>query len=151
MIEFHPLKKSDIEIIVPMMEDFYAIDNYPINPETTKKLFQHFIENENFGNCWLISYDQIIVGYVILTYMFSFEYQGKIAFLDELYLNENARGKGIGKVALAFVHDQALQKDLKIVYLEIESHNEVAKNLYLSKNFIIHNRQLMKLTPKENF
>ena len=150
MIEFHPLKKSDIEIIVSMMQDFYAIDNYPINPETTKKLFQHFIDDESLGNCWLITNDEIIVGYVILAYIFSFEFEGRIAFLDELYLNEDERGKGIGKVALEFVHNQALQKDLKIVYLEIELHNEVAKNLYLSKDFIIHNRQLMKLTPKKN-
>lgn len=148
MIEFHTLKKSDIEIIVPMMQDFYAIDNYPIKIETTKKLFQNFIENENLGQCWLISHNKTTVGYVILTYIFSFEYQGKIAFLDELYLNENARGKGIGKITLDFVKNHAIQNDLKIVYLEIESHNEVAKKLYLSKDFIIHNRQLMKLKPK---
>ena len=80
--------------------------------------------------------------------MFRFEYQGKIAFLDELYLNENARGKGIGKTTLEFVHDHAIKKDLKIIYLEIESHNEVARKLYLSNDYIIHNRHLMKLTPK---
>ena len=148
MIEFHTLKHSDIEIIVPMMQDFYAIDNYPIESETSKKLFQTFIEDNNLGQCWLIFHNGITVGYVILTYVFSFEYQGKIAFLDELYLNENARGKGIGKVALKFVHDRALQNDLKVVYLEIESHNEVAKKLYLTNDFIIHNRQLMKLIPK---
>lgn len=148
MIEFHTLKHSDIEIIVSMMKDFYAIDNYPIESETSKKLFQTFIEDDNLGQCWLISHNGITVGYVILTYVFSFEYQGKIAFLDELYLSENARGKGIGKIALKFVHDRALQNDLKVVYLEIESHNEVAKNLYLSNDFIIHNRQLMKLIPK---
>lgn len=148
MIEFHTLKHSDIEIIVSMMQDFYAIDNYPIESETSKKLFQTFIEDDNLGQCWLISHNGITVGYVILTYVFSFEYQGKIAFLDELYLSENARGKGIGKIALKFVHDRALQNDLKVVYLEIESHNEVAKNLYLSNDFIIHNRQLMKLIPK---
>lgn len=148
MIEFHPLKKSDIEIIVPMMQDFYAIDNYPINPETTKKLFQHFIDDESLGNCWLITDDEIIVGYVILAYIFSFEFEGRIAFLDELYLNENARGKGIGKVTVDFIHAQVLQKDLKVIYLEIEAHNEAAKNLYLSKDFIVHNRNLMKLTTK---
>ena len=131
-----------------MMQDFYAIDNYPIESETSKKLFQTFIEDNNLGQCWLIFHNGITVGYVILTYVFSFEYQGKIAFLDELYLNENARGKGIGKIALKFVHDRALQNDLKVVYLEIESHNEVAKKLYLTNDFIIHNRQLMKLIPK---
>jgi GNAT superfamily N-acetyltransferase len=148
MIEFHPLKESDIETIVPLMQDFYAIDNYPIQSETTKNLFQTFIKNDSLGNCWLISHEEKIVGYVILTYIFSFEYQGTIAFLDELYLTENARGKGIGKNALEFIHKEALKKDLKLIYLEIESHNEVAKKLYLSNDFIIHNRQMMKLTPK---
>ncbi len=148
MIEFHALKETDIEIIVPMMQKFYAIDNYSFQPETTKKLFETFIKDENLGQCWLISHNGIAVGYVILTYVFSFEYQGRIAFLDELYLNENVRGKGVGKTALEFVHNQALQMDLKIIYLEIESHNEVAKKLYLSKDFMIHNRQLMRLTPK---
>ncbi|WP_432672832.1 GNAT family N-acetyltransferase [Flavobacterium sp. SM2513] len=148
MIEFHTLKESDIELIVAMMQDFYAIDNYPIQPETTKKLFKTFIDDENLGQCWLILHDEVIVGYVILTYIFSFEYQGRIAFLDELYLNEKARGKGIGKITLEFIHDQALQKELKIIYLEIESHNAVAKKLYLSGNFIVHNRQLMQLKPK---
>ena len=149
MIEFAPLRASDIEIIVPMMQNFYAIDNYPIEPETTRTLFKQFIEDANLGRCWIISHNKITVGYVILTYVFSFEYQGRIAFLDELYLNENARGKGIGRKTLEFIHQQAIQNELKIIYLEVESHNEVAKKLYLSNDFVIHNRQLMKLTPKK--
>jgi ribosomal protein S18 acetylase RimI-like enzyme len=148
MIEFHALKKSDIEIIVPMMQEFYAIDNYPIEPETTKKLFRTFIDDRNLGQCWMISYNKKVVGYVILTYIFSFEYQGRIAFLDELYISENARGKGIGKITLDFIHNQAIQNNLKLIYLEIELHNEVAKNLYLSNDYINHNRQILKQIPK---
>lgn len=148
MIEFQPLKKCDIDVIVPMMQDFYAIDNYPINPETTKNLFETFIDNERLGQCWLIVYDGMIAGYVILTYIFSFEYKGKIAFLDELYIKQNTRGKGIGKAALEFIRNKAVEKDLKIIYLEIEPHNEVAKKLYLSNDFIVHNRQIMKYNTK---
>lgn len=148
MIEFHALQSSDIETIVPLMQDFYAIDNYPIDPETTKKLFKTFIADENLGKAWLISHNNSIVGYVIVTYIFSFEYQGRIAFLDELFLNEKARNKGIGKATLAFVQEHAIQKDLKIMYLEIESHNNVAKNLYLAHDYAIHNRQIMKRLTK---
>ena len=148
MIEFHPLRKSDIDVIVPMMQDFYTIDNYPIDPTTTEKLFETFIEDESLGHCWLIFHNKICVGYVILTYIFSFEYKGKIAFLDELYLNENARGKGIGRSTLEFVRKHAGESDLKIIYLEIEPHNEVAKKLYLSNDFNMHKRQIMKHTTK---
>lgn len=145
MTQFKPLQTSDIEAIVLMMEEFYAIDNYPIDIEISKTLFIEFLENPHLGRCWLLYSDGEIVGYVILTFVFSFEYKGTIAFLDELYISSKARGKGIGKLALDFIHQEAILLSLKIIYLEVESHNEVAQKLYLSKDFVVHNRKLMKL------
>lgn len=148
MTQFKPLQTSDIETIVKMMLEFYAIDNYPIDVAISKDLFMEFLENPHLGRAWLIFSDGEIVGYVILTFVFSFEYKGTIAFLDELYISSKARGKGIGKLALDFIHNQAKMRSLKIIYLEVEGHNEVAQKLYLSKDFIAHNRNLMKMTVK---
>ena len=97
MITFEPLKNSEIDIVVKMMHDFYAIDNYPINKELSKNLFQEFIDNENLGKCWLIYDFTKIVGYAIITFIFSFEYKGKMAFFEELYIHESARNKEIGR------------------------------------------------------
>ena len=143
MIKFKPLVVTDIDTIVTMMEAFYAIDNYPIDKEKSKTLFQEFISNEDLGKSWLILSDQEIVGYVILTVVFSFEYQGKIAFLDELYLNEKARGKGIGSQAVTFVLEQSKKLSLQLIYLEIENHNQNAQKLYIANGFELHNRKLM--------
>jgi len=148
MTQFKPLQPSDIDTIVSMMQEFYAIDNYPIDIEISKTLFIEFLENPHLGRCWLIYSDGEIVGYVILTFVFSFEYKGTIAFLDELYISSKARGKGIGKTALDFIHKEAVSLSLKIIYLEVEGHNEIAQKLYLSKDFVVHNRNLMKLTVK---
>ena len=148
MINFKPLQHSDIDIILPMMQDFYVIDGYPIDVEVSRNLFEEFIADEKLGRAWLVYFDDEIVGYVILTFVFSFEYKGTIAFLDELYLNENSRGKGIGKQVVDFIHKEALSLSLKIIYLEVEGHNETAQKLYLSKDFVVHNRKLMKLVPK---
>ncbi|WP_277016463.1 GNAT family N-acetyltransferase [Flavobacterium lindanitolerans] len=148
MTTFKPIQTSDIDTIVPMMQEFYSIDNYPIDIAISKALFLEFIENPHLGKAWLIYSDEEIVGYIILTFVFSFEYKGTIAFLDELYISDKARGKGIGKKALDFIHQEALSLSLKIIYLEIENHNEIAQKLYLSKDFVVHNRSLMKLTLK---
>lgn len=127
-----------------MMQDFYAIDNYPIDVEVSKKLFQEFITDENLGKAWLIYSEDELVGYVILTFVFSFEYQGRIAFIDELYLKETARGKGIGAKTLQFIKEQIPKLSLKLLYLEVEHHNENAQKLYLANEFEIHNRKLLK-------
>lgn len=144
MITFKPLESADIETIVPMMQDFYAIDNYPIDVAISKALFLEFLENEHLGRAWLIYFDNEVVGYIILTFIFSFEYKGTIAFLDELYLSEKARGKGIGKAAVDFIQSEVRKLSLKIIYLEVEGHNQNAQQLYLSKDFTVHNRKLMK-------
>ena len=148
MIQFKSLMIADIEMIVGMMQEFYAIDNYPINSDVSKALFQEFISNENLGKSWLILSDNEIVGYVILTFVFSFEYQGRIAFLDELYVTEKARGKGIGSKALEFIQSESDKLSLKLIYLEVEPHNEKAQKLYLANSFESHHRKLMKYKTK---
>lgn len=144
MTTFKPLEIADIEVITQMMQDFYAIDNYPMDVEVAKTLFQEFISNEHLGKSWLIYTENEIVGYIILTFIFSFEYGGKIAFVDELFIKETARGKGIGKEAIQFIQREVPKLSLKLLYLEVEPHNENAQKLYLAHDFVIHNRKLMK-------
>ena len=144
MTTFKPLEIVDIEIITQMMQDFYAIDNYPMDFEVAKTLFQEFISNEHLGKSWLIYSENEIVGYIILTFIFSFEYGGKIAFVDELFIKETARGKGFGKEAIQFIQSEVSKLSLKLLYLEVEPHNENAQKLYLAHDFELHNRKLMK-------
>ena len=141
---YRPIEHSDIEILVSMMESFYAIDGYPIDVEKSKKLFSQFIEGPHLGKAWLILKEEYPIGYVILTFVFNFEYGGTIAFVDELYLSESSRGHGIGKDCMAFVKRQAEQLSLKLLYLEVEDHNANAQKLYLSAGFQFHNRLTMK-------
>ena len=144
MTTFKPLEITDISTITQMMQDFYAIDNYPMDVEVAKNLFHEFISNENLGKSWLIYSENEIVGYIILTFIFSFEYGGKIAFVDELFIKETARGKGIGKEAIQFIQKEVPKLSLKLLYLEVEPHNENAQKLYLAHDFELHNRKLMK-------
>jgi ribosomal protein S18 acetylase RimI-like enzyme len=144
MIHFKSLENSDVATVVKMMQDFYAIDNYPFDVQIAKKLLIEFLSNENFGKCWLILEDEKTIGYVILTFIFSFEYKGKIAFVDECYIDETFRGKGIGKTTIQFIQKEAKELSLKLLYLEVENHNEIAQKMYLSQDFEFHNRTIMK-------
>lgn len=144
MITFQNLQQSQIDSIVSMMRDFYAIDNYPINIEESKQLFETFIANSNLGNAWLIYKGEEVIGYVILTFVFSFEYKGILAFLDELYIKNEHQGKGFGKLAVQFIQQVSSQLNVKMLYLEVEQHNENAQKLYLAQDFEVHNRKILK-------
>lgn len=141
---YKPLTSTDIDTIVAMMRDFYAIDCYPMTVDASKKLFAEFLLDGNLGKVWLIYSGETVAGYIILTFVFSFEYGGRIAFLDELYIKEEMRGKGIGKQTIAFVQEEARKTHVKIMYLEVEPHNEKAKQLYRACGFEMHKRKLMQ-------
>ena len=144
MITFQNLQQAQISTIVSMMQDFYAIDNYPIDVAESKQLFETFIANPNLGKAWLIYQNEEIVGYVILTFVFSFEYKGILAFLDELYIKNEYQGKGFGKEAVLFIQQESSQLNVKMLYLEVEEHNENAQKLYLAHDFVNHNRKILK-------
>jgi len=148
MIKFSPVLHSDLDLVVAMMAEFYAIDGYPIDRNVSHRMLSEFINEEKSGKAWLIRSESDVVGYVILTFVTSFEFKGKIAFIDELYIRESARGTGIGKAAVEFIKAEARQHNVNMLYLEVEHHNTVASNLYTSAGFETHRRKFMQFPIK---
>ena len=126
---------EDISSILEMMKAFYAIDNYPFDREASQKNLSTFLRNQHFGKVWLILVDNQVIGYLILTFGFSFEYQGRDAFLDELYIKENFRSKGIGQQAIEFLLQSAKKLEVKAIHLEVEVQNEKGQKLYKRNGF----------------
>lgn len=143
MIQFNKLTTDNISTVVKHMVDFYAIDGYPINAEKSTELFHKFVANPQLGTCFTIHYNNEICGYTILVQFFSFEMSGNVLLLDELYINNNYQGKGIGKKAMEFIKQFAKSNNYKKIVLEVEPHNGRAIHLYEKENFRKHKRDLM--------
>lgn len=147
MTTFDKVTPQDIPVITDMMETFYAIDGYPIEREHTIRNFHYFITHPEAGQAFIIRCNGEIAGYIILNFLFSFEFGGTMAFLDELFISDSMRGKGIGKEAVAFVQHYATQKQLKMLFLEVEPHNVKAQELYKKSGWIPHKRSIMTYKP----
>lgn len=134
---------DDIETIMDMQRDFYAIDAYAFDKEAAKEALEIFINDARYGKLWLIMADGKLAGYVVLTLGYSFEFKGRDAFLDELYVLPEFRGNGIGSKTVEFVAEKAKEMEIKAIHLEVEMHNEAGKALYRNFHFQDHNRILM--------
>jgi ribosomal protein S18 acetylase RimI-like enzyme len=142
-IQFREAAKEDIPDILAMMKAFNAIDNYAFEPELREQNITWFISNKELGRMWMIPDNAAVIGYLVLTFGFSFEFKGRDAFVDELYLHEDYRSKGIGSMAIDFVLHEATLLGIKAIHLEVEKHNEKGNRLYTKKGFKEHNRFLM--------
>ncbi|MBK7870188.1 MAG: GNAT family N-acetyltransferase [Saprospiraceae bacterium] len=142
-LNFFAAGMDDVELILKMQQDFYAIDDYNFNRDAAKEALRIFLNNSNYGKIWLIMGNGQNVGYVALTLGFSFEFKGRDAFLDELYVLPEYRSNGIGTKTVEFVAEKAKEMGVKAIHLEVEIHNEAGRALYRSFDFQDHNRVLM--------
>jgi diamine N-acetyltransferase len=142
-IQYVPATEKDTALLLDMMARFYAIDGYHFDEAVSRKNLAAFIYGEHLGRIWLIENNGEIIGYVVLTFCFSFEFKGRTAFVDELFLKESFRGKGIGGMVLDFIDEHAKELGLAALHLEVERHNEKGKKLYVNKGFKEHERALM--------
>jgi ribosomal protein S18 acetylase RimI-like enzyme len=62
---------------------------------------------------------------------------------DELYVEEKYRGQGIGRRAMEFVEERALEMGANVVHLEVDRGNTPALELYRRTGHVDHDRYLM--------
>ena len=82
-------------------------------------------------------------GHVILTLGYSFEFRGRDAFIDELYVEPEFRRMGLGRRAMEFVEEKARAMDVNALHLEVDQGNDPAMELYRCTGYADHGRHLM--------
>lgn len=142
-VNFKVATGQDIPGILAMMEEFYAIDHYPFDKERTNENLLLFLANDGLGRIWMIEWDNVVIGYLVFAFGFSFEYGGRDAFIDELFLKPGYRQKGIGKLTMDFIHEEAPKLGVKTVHLEVEQHNIGGRKLYERQGYTDNGRLLL--------
>ena len=115
----------------------------PFDERGVAQSWEQFLSNAEFGRAWLFSIDSEAAGYVILTLGYSFEYGGREAFVDELYVEQKFRGAGVGRQAMEFVEERARELGVNAIHLEVDRGNEPVMGLYRRTGYMDHDRYLM--------
>src|SRR5690606_23758945 len=142
-VHFRPAGAADVGVLLGFMEAFYAFDHLDFVPEAARAALEELLGNPSLGRVWLVCDDAEPVGYVVVVLGFSLEFHGRDAFLDELYLREDYRRRGIGRQALAFVADACRGLGVRALHLEVERANTSAQAVYRKAGFVDHDRYLM--------
>ena len=135
--------ETDLTTLLPLMERFYTHFGYPYVPVVQQQVVTNFLAHPDWGSLWLLEDDGQAVGYVALTYGFTFEFQGRDAFVDELFILDSHRNQGAGSYALQFIQQQASALGLVAIHLQTEAYNSRARKLYEQLGFVDGKRQTL--------
>jgi len=81
-------------------------------------------------NYYILYYSKVAVGY------FSIVKKETSLFLNKLYVLDSMRGKGIGKKAILFIDEKALELDCKTISLTVNKYNTNAIKAYEKMRFV---------------
>ena len=144
-IRFELARPEHADVFLGMMRALEEADPgaTPFDEAQRRAIFDQFVRDNTYGKAWLILCDERYVGYVVLTVSFSFEYRGYDAFIDELYIAEEHRERGIGRRAMEFVEVAAAELGVNAIHLEVTHGNDPAIGLYRRVGYASNERFLM--------
>ena len=140
---FLPVTPRDLDGVIAMMAQLYAHGDSEFDPARARKATQKLLSEPEFGGAWIIESDGEAAGYIVVVLGYSLEFGGRFGLLDELFVAEGHRGKGLGAEALAFAGRQCEERGWRALRLEVAQENEGAQTLYRRAGYRMHDRFLM--------
>lgn len=142
-ITFKLAEIADVPVLLGCMQQLYEQDGVLFEQDLAQVALTRLLQDETLGRVWLIRWDQDVIGYVVLTLGYSLEFQGRDAFIDELFVCEGYRGQGVGTQTLTFLESVCHSLEVKALHLEVERNNAKAQHFYRKVGFGDRNYYLM--------
>lgn len=125
---------NDRNLFVTLSKEFYSTDavSHTIPHEYHEKSFDELMRSGEYIECFIFEQDGETAGYALIAKTFSPEAGGVVVWIEELYVRESFRGKGLGKAFFKYMEENYPAARYR---LEIEPENLRAKKLYSSLGY----------------
>jgi ribosomal protein S18 acetylase RimI-like enzyme len=127
--------EQDVSVLLEMMEDFNRSELISWEPSATEVALRKLLREPALGQAVVLEDGGRVQGYAVLTYGYDLEFAGRDAYLTELYLRPEARGRGLGKWLLAGVEERAREAGVQALHLMVRPENRTALTLYQRAGF----------------
>lgn len=140
---FRVAEPSDADTLVEMMHDFNAHERIAFDEPEVRAVLTQLFANDSYGLACLIHLDGEVAGYVVITFGFSVEFRGRDALIDELFVKDEFRGRGLASAALRFAEGVCRERGIRALHLEVDRGNTRAQSVYSRAGFADRGNHLL--------
>jgi len=101
------------------------------------------VDSRDLGRAFVAVEDGLAIGYLALVWGFSLEFGGRDAFVDELYVVPEWRGRGIGSALIEAAEVACADAGAMALHLVAERSNAGAHRLYGRLGFTGYEKSLL--------
>lgn len=98
--------------------------------DTRRGALAPLLDGSPHGAIWMIGPRSAPVGYIAISFGWSIEFGGLEASVDEFFVRDRVRGRGMGSEAMMALARALSSEGIKAMNLEVDTDNERARTLY---------------------
>lgn len=126
---------EDLDRLEPLVAAYHAFEGIEGTEEARKAALTPLLEGTPHGVAYLIGPRRAPVGYIVISFGYSVELGGIDGFIDEFFIRERVRGRGMGSEVLLTLLPALSDHGVKALHLEVDRDNERARRLYQRAGF----------------
>jgi GNAT superfamily N-acetyltransferase len=139
-VELQLVTEETFARLLPLVRAYHEFEGVELDDPTRETVLRPLLGESTHGRVWFVAVAGEVVGYVAICFGYSIEFAGRDAFVDEFFVTEPHRGKGIGGQALAQVETEAATLGIRALHLEVARTNTRAQTLYGAAGFCARER-----------
>ena len=125
------LTENDRDLYIRMAEEFYSSDAvlHPIPRAYIERTANEALCSDAYAEIYLLECEGEPAGYGLTARTFSQEAGGSVLWIEELYIREQFRSRGLGREFFSYIEEKNKDRTARI-RLEVEEENTRAASLY---------------------
>lgn len=128
------IKQNEFELWNELWQKYLKFYQTSLPDSVTKVTWERIMDPEqnifSFGGYWAEDGTKELVGFTNFLYHSSTWSEQGYCYLEDLYVEEKFRGKGVGRLLIEAVWDDCLRKGVKRLYWKTQDKNRIARIMY---------------------
>lgn len=140
-----PVTLESTDELHALMRLYYVDDHLEYDHSTAQGAISELLASPSLGRIDFLRDEQTgqAIGYIVIAYGFSFEFGGREAFVDEVFVKKEYRGRGLGSLLIRHAIEATKSIGIRGVRLETTPTNAGALRLYERLGFKNLGRSLL--------
>jgi N-acetylglutamate synthase-like GNAT family acetyltransferase len=138
-VELRPARAEDAARIAELLGQL----GYPASPEAAARRL-HVLADSAADEVWVAERDGTVVGLVAIHISAALEYDGDVAKVGAIVVDEEARRQGVGEQLMAVAEGEARRRGCVLLFLTTAERREDAHAFYRSIGFDETGRRFAK-------
>jgi len=131
----HLATSEDIDRILPMIEAYHSFDGIETDDAHRRAAIDPLLAGSPHGAIWMVGPRKSPVGYIAVSFGWSIKMGGLDGFIDEFWIREKVRGRGMGGETLAALQTTLRDAGVKALHLVVNAESAQATRLYSTAGF----------------